>query len=119
MDATTICLLLALHFIADFVFQPQSWRQQKSSNSYVLLAHSVTYAVVISLIMTPITGLVGALFMLVVLGFTHFVIDFISSRITKRLFEIGDPRNAFDIIGLDQLIHSIILVFTFVFAITL
>jgi len=44
---------------------------------------------------------------------THFITDYFTSKWTSRLWEKKEVHNFFVVIGLDQLIHSITLIFTF------
>lgn len=42
-------------------------------------------------------------------GLAHWLTDFVSSRITKKLWELKDYHNFFVVIGLDQLCHYVVL----------
>lgn len=97
-----IYLVLIAHFVADFVLQTDKMATNKSKSNYWLLNHVLVYTLVMS-----IFGLTFGL----INGLSHFAVDFISSRLTSYFWKKGDRHNFFVIIGLDQLAHSLILVY--------
>jgi hypothetical protein len=100
----SITILLILHWLADFILQSNWQAQNKSSNNYALLAHVSTYTLVLCVI-----DMKFALFN----GLTHLVVDYITSRISKKLWLEKEVHYFFVIIGLDQLIHTIILMWSY------
>jgi hypothetical protein len=91
-----IIALLFLHWVADFVLQSDDMSKKKSSHTGWLAFHCVVYAVVFALL-----GWVFALWMFV----SHFVIDFVTSRINKKLWEAKQVYYFFVSVGFDQLLH--------------
>jgi hypothetical protein len=92
-------ILLALvwtHWFADFILQTDRIAINKSSNNQILLWHVTLYGACFLW-----AGVVFA----VVNAVLHFVTDWCSSRITKKLW-LADQRHwFFVVIGLDQAIH--------------
>lgn len=108
IELTTILLLVWMHFIADFVLQSDKMAKNKSSSNKWLLAHVATY----SLVFIPI-GLVYALVNFAL----HFIVDYFTSRITKRLYAGGKIHWFFVVIGVDQALHLTALFGTYVWLI--
>lgn len=99
-----IYLLLIVHWFADFVCQSNYMAQNKSSSIKALSLHILVYTAILS-----VFGLKFA----IINGLAHFAVDFITSRITKYLWKKQDVHNFFVVIGLDQLIHTITLIYTY------
>lgn len=102
----TLILIIWLHFVADFLLQPDWMATRKSSNTWILALHCLVY---------------GAIFVLIgwayaaVNGLLHFAVDFVTSRLTSHFYETeGYGRKFFNAIGLDQAIHMTILYLTYV-----
>lgn len=132
----TIIIILIGHYIADFIFQTEDLALGKSSSKSLLFIHSLMYSVLMTFtIMGVIIVEVGILslhfyelFLLLFFVITlilHFAVDFVTSKITKKLFEkqilyTEFPNfGAFSIIGLDQLIHYMLLFLTYYLLLTI
>jgi hypothetical protein len=116
-----ILWLLFAHWFADFFCQTNWMAVNKSKDTWALASHVFVYSVIM-----------GVFFWVVTLDFhkawafccfmycTHFAIDFVTSRLTSRLFaqwfmcntvNVDDvqPRptlhNFFVVIGFDQFLH--------------
>ena len=108
---------LLLHWYADFVVQTDKQAKGKSSNNWQLLAHTSSYSLIITICTYILywTNSFGAQYWYIPLIFgiiqfvTHTVIDWMTSRINKKLWEDGYVHEFFVMIGFDQLIHYIIL----------
>lgn len=98
-----IIIVLLVHWIADFICQSDYMARNKSSSNKALGLHILVYTWVMTVL-----GLKFA----IVNGLIHFVVDFITSRITKKLWAKQDVHNFFVVIGLDQLIHTVTLILT-------
>ena len=77
MELNSIIGLLILHFISDFILQSDWMAQNKSNSNKVLGLHVLTYSIPFLLI-GPTFAVVNGIF--------HFITDYVTSRITKRLW---------------------------------
>jgi hypothetical protein len=106
-------LLLAVHWVADFVLQTHWQASNKSKRNDALLLHVLTYTVVFAAgvaVIFPAATATAAYpaFVLVNIGL-HLVTDWCTSRWSSRLWAKQDWHNFFVVIGLDQLIHQVTL----------
>jgi hypothetical protein len=105
-----IIYLFFLHFLGDFVFQTRKIAENKGCNICYLILHCLFYWATFTL---------GTMFVLydkiLVLTLTHFIIDFVSSRITKYLWSNNKIHGFWIAVGFDQFLHmtTILLLFSF------
>lgn len=106
-----------LHFIADFVLQTNYMALNKSKNTKALLIHTIAYSVPFFIWFiidyTLELFLLYGLWFIVINTVSHFFVDYVTSRITSKLYEKQKYRLFFNVIGLDQAIHMSILVLTY------
>ena len=97
-------LLVWLHFVADFIMQSDRIAINKSSDNGILLTHVCLYSMFF----------LGFGFWFVLANLVlHFITDWCTSRVTKRLW-LADQRHwFFVVIGLDQAIHMTCLFVTY------
>lgn len=108
---------LLLHWYADFVVQTRKQQTSKSSNNLQLLAHTGSYGLIMTICtyVLYLSNSFGAQYWYIPLIFgliqfvTHTVIDWVTSRINKKLWNDGYVHEFFVMIGFDQLIHYAIL----------
>src|SRR3990167_5598836 len=100
---TIVYLLIWTHFIADFILQTDRIAINKSSSNKWLLKHATVYG----LCFIPF-GLLYAFTNMV----SHFFLDYITSRITSKLWKAEKRHEFFVVIGLDQAIHVSTLILT-------
>ena len=105
MGLGSILLILFLHFFADFILQNDYMAQNKSSSNKALGLHVLLYSLPF-IIISPLYALIN--------GIAHFITDYISSRITKKLWQKQEVHWFFVVIGLDQLAHYSMLFSTFI-----
>ena len=103
MITNEIIIVFWLHFIADFLLQTSYMSMNKSKNSWVLASHCLVYS---------LPFIYFGLGFAILNGFLHFIVDFISSRATSKLYSKKEYHWFFVVIGLDQAIHMTILVIT-------
>jgi len=107
--------LLFVHWVADFVLQSHWMSVNKSKRVDALLLHAATYTGVLMIGAGLIFGVrqVGSLVLFVgTNGFLHLATDFVTSRITSRLWQQKREHDFFVVVGLDQLIHQATLAIT-------
>ena len=108
---------LFIHWIADFVLQTDAQAKGKSTSNKMLLKHTITYGlcILVASYYLQAWNMFGAQMWYASLLFTliqfvsHTIIDYFTSRVNKKLWENGDRHTFFIMIGLDQLMHTLIL----------
>jgi len=103
-----ILLIIWVHFIADFVLQSDRMAINKSSDNLWLSIHSLCYGLPF-LALFFIFGIKFIVFNIV----AHFIIDWITSKGTSKLWKENKRHWFFVLIGLDQAIHLTILITSF------
>ncbi len=98
-----LLLLIWVHFIADFIFQTSKQALNKSTSNYWLGQHILVYTICL----TPF----GWKFALVN-GLLHFLVDWISSRLSSYFYKQNKRHIFFIVIGADQALHMTCLVLT-------
>ena len=112
--------LLVVHWVADFVLQTHWQAQNKSKNLNALGRHVGVYTIAL-LFTVPfifpgdLTTHSARWFVFVVWnGLFHFATDFVTSRMSSRLYAKQDWHNFFVVIGFDQLVHQLTLAGTMI-----
>lgn len=104
MDISIIIWIFWLHFLGDFVFQPRKIAHEKSKSIKALFIHSCIYYCFFLFFGLPFAFYAGLF---------HFIVDFITSKITTALWIAKKEKEFFTVIGLDQAIHMTILILTY------
>ena len=104
MDLASLLGLIWTHFVADFVFQNNYMSLNKSKNVKALALHCLVYGICFIWF-----GLIFALLNMV----SHFLVDFITSKITHHLWKENKVHAFFVVIGCDQAIHFSIMIILF------
>jgi membrane-bound metal-dependent hydrolase YbcI (DUF457 family) len=110
-----VCAILLAHWIGDFIFQSDYHAVNKSKSNRVLFAHVMMYSVplyFVGLLLLPINY---ALIFVAINVVAHFITDYFTSRITSKLWQKNDRHNFFVVIGLDQMLHAVVLFASFAF----
>ena len=94
---TTILAIFWLHFVSDFLMQTDKMAQGKSSSNKLLTIHVAVYSMFFLIFCGPVYAMIN--FVL------HWVTDYNTSRVTKKLWEKKEVHWFFAVIGLDQAIH--------------
>lgn len=126
IDLYIMGFILFSHWVSDFILQTHYMASNKSSNFKVLLSHVGLYSVSMFIMMAVSVFLYGyefsslAITLMIMLwaifnGLLHLGTDFITSRVTSRLYQNKDFHNFFVVIGLDQFLHYIVLFYSWVY----
>lgn len=112
---TSYVLLLAVHWLGDFVLQTDWQAKNKSKSNEALLQHIINYSFCLYLF-TPIIFFLGTFRawagFLLINSALHFVTDYFTSRLNSHLWAKGDVHNFFVSVGFDQFIHQVTLAVT-------
>jgi hypothetical protein len=104
-----IWTVLFWHFMADFVFQKEVWKRNKSKSMKALSYHCLTYGFVMFVMMSFWSPL-----WIVINTLAHFLTDFFTSRWTAKLWREEKVNEFFIVIGLDQFIHFVTMFGTYI-----
>lgn len=105
--------IMLIHFLADFGLQTHDQATNKSTSNIWLAKHVGVYSLIWLVATIPIFGILGAILFSVCTFTTHYITDFITSRIGKPFWDKKDLHNGFVVVGFDQLVHFITLYYTF------
>lgn len=97
--------ILFLHWFSDFILQTREMAERKSHSIKWLTYHVVIYSLPF-LLLNPIFGVITFI--------THWITDFITSKVSSSFYKKGNNKGFWAIIGFDQFIHTITLLFTYV-----
>lgn len=105
--------VMLIHWVADFLCQSRWMAENKSSNLGALSAHVGTYTAVLGICCLPLLGIVPGIAFALANGVLHFVVDFITSRITSYFYKQQNMHAFFATVGFDQYLHFVCLWVTF------
>lgn len=105
--------ILLIHFLGDFALQTHEQATKKSTNIDALTKHVSVYSFIWFLATFTIFGFENVFYFTIITFITHWITDFITSRIGKSYWDKGDYHNGFVIVGVDQICHYIQLWLTF------
>lgn len=109
-----VLYLLLAHFVADFICQTDAMAINKSKSNLWLTYHAATYTAILGLAATALFPLNAAWVKFVAANFVlHWGTDFVTSRITSRLWVANQRHWFFVTIGADQWLHAAALVLTY------
>ena len=112
---TSFVLLLLVHWLADFALQTPEQANNKYSSLMALGAHVLTYGAamgvaIVCLFASSYTWQILAI-AVTVLTASHFFIDAVTSRITHYLYQEKRYHDFFVVIGFDQFLHVLTVIF--------
>lgn len=103
-----VLILLGVHWIGDFVLQPDYLAKNKSHSWKALLEHTAIYSSVFSPIMCGLSSTYNNWMFLWFIPITfvfHTFTDYYTSRVNAQLYKEGKNHSFFVSIGFDQLLH--------------
>lgn len=115
MDWKLLLTLLLVHYIADFFVQTDKQAKNKSISNFALTKHVFNYTlcfipVILIFNYKDFSNLVLSLNLIFV---THYLTDWVTSRLSKFFFENKNYRAGFQVVGLDQILHYLSLYLIF------
>jgi hypothetical protein len=114
IEIHVLIFLFIIHFLADFGLQTSKQAEMKSKSNLYLFYHVGVYSMVWFISMYGFSGdILGTLVFSLVTFWTHFVIDWVTSRISSNFFSEKDYHNGFVTIGFDQSLHCIQLILSY------
>lgn len=104
-----LIFMFFLHWVADFVLQSRRVAEEKSKHPDALFEHVGIYS------LTLFAGLVWidlllALQLSMTNGVCHWIIDYISSKMTTHFYTYKKMHEFWITVGFDQFLHSAILI---------
>lgn len=104
-----LLILFTIHWIADFVLQPEDLAKNKSKSITALAIHVYLYTGIMFMPAIIILGVINGAIFLLITFIAHFITDYFTSKWTSKLYKqqkyYGFPA-FFSVIGLDQLLHQ-------------
>lgn len=119
-----VIIVLALHWFSDFVWQPHWMSLRKSKENWVLAQHSARIfagSLIAALFVAAFSNNItwwGISMFAAVNGLSHYWVDFVTSRITSKLWREEKVHNFFVVIGFDQFLHMTIAVSTLLWVVS-
>lgn len=110
--------LLLVHWLADFICQTDWMAKNKSSDTQALTAHVLLYTFILLLCGLPLFFGMTAFLWAAVNGCAHWLTDFVTSKITKKLWEQQRVHDFFVVVGLDQVLHYVVLFWSTIYFLT-
>lgn len=103
MNIGILFAIIWLHFLGDFVLQTDEMAMNKSKSNRWLSLHVFVYLAPMMILGLKF-AFVNAIF--------HWLVDWVTSRMTSKLWAQKRQHEFFVVIGLDQAIHLTTLIFT-------
>lgn len=107
MTLYTFTLIFCFHYVADFVLQSH-WMAMGKSKRWGMNRQMVSHIAVYTLFLMPL----GPLYALAN-GIAHYATDAVSSTATSALWKRNETHWFFVVIGADQLVHVLCLVWSY------
>lgn len=116
-----ILIMLFVHFVSDFVMQSDRQAKNKSVSIGALTEHAFEYSFFMMFGFIGLSAAFGhntptiAFYAAGITFVAHWITDYFTSRLNKRLWESGNTHNFFVGIGFDQFLHTVQIILTIKF----
>ncbi len=107
-----LIISLVVHWVADFMLQTHEQATNKSKSIYFLSEHVLFYFTFLACYSVLFEVNIAFAF---INAFSHFAIDFFTSKLTSKLWKEEKWHDFFVVIGFDQLLHVSILIATTIY----
>lgn len=104
IDINTFILIMFVHWVADFIMQTRWMATNKSTSNLALGTHILVYMIPMSMF---------GVYFAIINGILHFTVDYFTSRGTSYLWKKQETHMFFILIGLDQFLHMVCLLYTY------
>lgn len=112
MEISVFIFISLIHFLADFGLQTHQQATLKGSSSKFLTYHVGVYSSVwIIALLSYGVGIEDVMKFVALTFLFHFLTDWITSRIGKPFWANNDYHNGFVVVGFDQLLHYLQLIY--------
>ena len=105
--------ILIVHWVADFLLQNDMMANNKGRSNYWLGVHVSVNTSVWFVFIFVIFGLKDAALFALINFVCHFLIDYVTSRITGYFYMKKKWREFFNTIGIDQILHYVQIFLTY------
>ena len=99
-----IVLIIWIHFIGDFILQTNRMAVSKSEDNVALTEHVAVYSLIFMFLNVKFA---------VVNMVLHFMVDYVTSRVSKHFWQKNERHWFFVTIGFDQALHLTTLIATY------
>lgn len=108
-----VLVILASHWVGDFLLQTDQQALNKSKSNFWLAAHVTVYTIAVTSLLALYNihtqqywkdSVIWAKFAGITFA-AHFVTDYITSRVNAKLWKANKLHQFFVSVGLDQLLH--------------
>lgn len=114
-------MILVIHFLADFGLQTHEQATRKGEGRsfwnrwlfYHVGVYTLVWGAVFFFLPLPseIQNVRGWVLFCLLIGIPHYLTDWVTSRLSKPFFSSGDFHNGFVVVGADQVIHYLCLLY--------
>lgn len=121
-DIQIFIMILLIHFLADFGLQTHEQATLKGESNTYLFYHVGVYTLVwsVAFFFLPINTIFlnfwGWVLYCLLIGIPHYMTDWITSRIGKTFWAKKDLHNGFVVVGFDQIVHYLCLIWLFFYS---
>jgi hypothetical protein len=111
-------IIIVVHFLADFCLQTHEQAMGKGEgwtlwNTW-LFYHVSTYSIIWFITILALEDSLRSAFIFTLITYvSHYITDWVTSRIGKPFWEKKDYHNGFVVVGFDQILHYVQLYYTF------